>query len=93
MSEKITDKELLAMCNLSNLKMEFANLIKKTIQEGTKENYTNHTIYSLLKNELEEIEKYDKWKKDFDSKNKIRYQTGNSTYEVTMKNANKIYEN
>lgn len=26
MSENITDKELLAICNLSNLKMEFANL-------------------------------------------------------------------
>ena len=27
--ENITDKELLAICNLSNLKMEFANLIDK----------------------------------------------------------------
>lgn len=26
---EITDKELLAICNLSNLKMEFANLIEK----------------------------------------------------------------
>ena len=25
---QITDKELLAICNLSNLKMEFANVIK-----------------------------------------------------------------
>lgn len=86
----ITDKELLAICNLSNLKMEFANLIAKSDDNG--KILSNHTIYSLLKNELEEIEKYDKWKKDFDSKNKIRYQTGNSTYEVTMKNANEIYE-
>lgn len=48
----ITDKELLAICNLSNLKMEFANLIEKeetkTIEKnGKKETvkiYTNHTI-------------------------------------------------
>ena len=52
----ITDKELLAICNLSNLKMEFANLIEKeetkTIEKnGKKETvkiYTNHTIYSLI---------------------------------------------
>ena len=57
----ITDRELLAICNLSNLKMEFANLIEKeetkTIEKnGKKETvkiYTNHTIYSLIKNELE----------------------------------------
>lgn len=32
---EITDKELLAICNLSNLKMEFANLIEseRTIDE------------------------------------------------------------
>ena len=44
----ITDKELLAICNLSNLKMEFANLVKQTVQSGTEVIYTNHTIYSLL---------------------------------------------
>ena len=57
----ITDKELLAICNLSNLKMEFANVIKEEKEEIVKENgedvrkkiYTNHTIYSLIKNELE----------------------------------------
>ncbi len=47
----ITDKELLAICNLSNLKMEFANIIKK------KE--TIHTIYSLLEKEVKSIEKND----------------------------------
>lgn len=43
----VTDKELLAICNLSNLKMEFANVIKSVdIDKITnKENYTNHTIY------------------------------------------------
>ena len=65
----ITDKELLAICNLSNLKMEFANIIKgyKTEQkynEITKKTeevkiYTNHTIYSLLKKE------YDRFKENF----------------------------
>ena len=48
----ITDKELLAICNLSNLKMEFANVIKEEKEEIVKENgedvrkkiYTNHTI-------------------------------------------------
>ena len=52
MSENITDKELLAICNLSNLKMEFANLVKQTVQSGTEAIYTNHTIYSLIENEL-----------------------------------------
>ncbi|WP_300342532.1 hypothetical protein, partial [Fusobacterium sp.] len=61
--ENITDKELLAICNLSNLKMEFANLIEKeetkTIEKnGKKETvkiYTNHTIYSLLEKEIDAI--------------------------------------
>ena len=52
MSENITDKELLAICNLSNLKMEFANLVKQTVQSGTETIYTNHTIYSLLEKEV-----------------------------------------
>lgn len=63
MSENITDKELLAICNLSNLKMEFANLVKQTVQSGTETIYTNHTIYSLIKNELEGIEKRKEKKK------------------------------
>ena len=52
---QITDKELLAICNLSNLKMEFANVIKSvdTDKITNKEIYINHTIYSLIKNELE----------------------------------------
>ncbi|WP_291254973.1 hypothetical protein [Fusobacterium sp.] len=40
----ITDKELLAICNLSNLKMEFAN-IGKDIDEQAKEILSYHTIY------------------------------------------------
>lgn len=45
----ITDKELLAICNLSNLKMEFANLI--FIEPDTKI-LRNHTISSLLDKEI-----------------------------------------
>ena len=55
MENNISDKELLAICNLSNLKMEFADLVnksgKKDIDDNV-ENYTNHTIYSLIENEL-----------------------------------------
>ena len=47
--EKITDKELLTICNLSNLKMEFAKL---TYFDTRKNIYTNHTIYLLIENEL-----------------------------------------
>ena len=55
----ITDKELLAICNLSNLKMEFANLKKdiETTEDSQGENYTNHTIYSLLNSEYNAINK------------------------------------
>lgn len=64
----ITDKELLAICNLSNLKMEFANLIEKFEEKedpNVKGNkikiYTNHTIYSLIKNELEVLKLQEKY--------------------------------
>ncbi|WP_349764404.1 hypothetical protein [Fusobacterium sp. SYSU M8D902] len=39
---KITDKELLAICNLSNLKMEFAKI---TYEDDYTKKLTNHTIY------------------------------------------------
>lgn len=53
----ISDKELLAICNLSNLKMEFADLkiIAKTKEDKEKNNDRNHTIYSLLEKEIESI--------------------------------------
>lgn len=59
----ITDKELLAICNLSNLKMEFADVAKDKDREG--KILSNHTIYSLLKNEYDGIEERKKigWKK------------------------------
>ncbi|WP_349764406.1 hypothetical protein [Fusobacterium sp. SYSU M8D902] len=42
----ITDKELLAICNLSNLKMEFANLTYQTSEsKSSKKILSNHTIY------------------------------------------------
>ena len=59
---KVTDKELLAICNLSNLKMEFANYIKKAEKIKNPNNpseeieiLTNHTIYSLLDKEYNAI--------------------------------------
>ena len=49
---KITDKELLAICNLSNLKMEFADV---ALERDLKGNIlSNHTIYLLIENELNE---------------------------------------
>lgn len=54
----ITDKELLTFCNLANLEMEYANIIKsisytpvyneKGEVTGQNENITNHTIYTFL---------------------------------------------
>ncbi|MGL5613900.1 MAG: hypothetical protein ACRDC1_16415, partial [Cetobacterium sp.] len=43
----ITDKELLTFCNLTNLKMEYANL-GKVRDDRTQEILVYHTIYSLL---------------------------------------------
>ncbi|MGL4866906.1 hypothetical protein [Cetobacterium sp.] len=41
----ITDKELLTFCNLTNLKMEYANL-GKVRDDRTQEILVYHTIYS-----------------------------------------------
>ena len=57
---EITDKELLAICNLSNLKMEFADVVKEKQRVPDPNNngkfiekiLSNHTIYSLIENEL-----------------------------------------
>ena len=48
----ITDRELLAICNLSNLKMEFANLKQdtETTESYDNKNLSNHTIYLKFKN-------------------------------------------
>ena len=58
----VTDKELLSICNLSNLKMEFANL--KFIEPDTKI-VRNHTISSLLEAEREAILNNDDSKRVF----------------------------
>lgn len=49
---KVTDKELLTFCNLTNLKMEYANL-KYSVKDKTTDDIIsrNHTIYSLLHGE------------------------------------------
>ncbi|WP_187107581.1 hypothetical protein [Fusobacterium ulcerans] len=55
---EITDKELLAICNLSNLRMEFANIIESETTETVEINgkkevkkiLSNHIIYLNLKN-------------------------------------------
>ena len=56
---EITDKELLAICNLSNLRMEFADLNKNKAERSEDEKdekvLSNHTIYSLLEKEIESI--------------------------------------
>ncbi|MHD0316831.1 hypothetical protein [uncultured Fusobacterium sp.] len=46
---EITDKELLAICNLSNLRMEFADVVKERDQ-NTQKVLSNHTIYLNFKN-------------------------------------------
>lgn len=59
----VTDKELLTFCNLTNLKMEYANLIKEYKEgpvdaQGNKTDIAvNHTIYSLLEKEVLGIDK------------------------------------
>ena len=56
MENRITDRELLSICNLSNLKMEFANLIYEEIESKTgKPKERNHTISSLLDKEINAI--------------------------------------
>lgn len=50
---EITDKELLAICNLSNLKMEFADIAKEIDDEGNI--LSNHTIYSILDKEYKRL--------------------------------------
>ena len=49
---EITDKELLAICSLSNLKMEFAETTYKDEISGKER---NHTISSLLDKEINAI--------------------------------------
>lgn len=66
MSNLVTDKELLAICNLSNLKMEFAD-VAKTRDQQTNEILSNHTIYSLLNEEIIRM----KTRTEFELSNKV----------------------
>lgn len=50
---EITDKELLSICNLSNLKMEFADIALERDLKGKILGY--HTISSLLDKEINAI--------------------------------------
>ena len=59
---EITDKELLAICNLSNLKMEFAETVYKDEISGEER---NHTISSLLEKEYNAIKEKDIDKRAF----------------------------
>ena len=65
MEKGITDKELLAICNLSNLKMEFANLTYEETESKTGYKIVrNHTISSLFEKEKEAILNKKNTKKD-----------------------------
>lgn len=44
----ITDKELLTICNLANLEMEYANLQYDDTSESGKSTKRNHTIYTIF---------------------------------------------
>ena len=91
---EITDKELLAICNLSNLKMEFADLENKEAKEDIdNENKVsrNHTISSLLEAEKEAILNNDDSKRVFilekeeeNQENKIEIETDKRIYKKNM---------
>ena len=71
---KITDKELLAICNLSNLRVEFANLIGRIERDPVtnKEIVTNHTIYSLLEKECNGLKIREAWEKKWREENPLK---------------------
>lgn len=74
MSE-ITDKELLAICNLSNLRMEFAKIKYK---ETDTENEINHTIYSLLEKECNGLKIREEWEKKWREENLLKIELNGS---------------
>ena len=50
---KVTDKELLTLCNLSNLRLEFGNF--KISREWEDEEVQDHTIFSFIDQEYNSI--------------------------------------
>lgn len=90
---EITDKELLAICNLSNLKMEFADLENKEAKEDIdNENKVskNHTISSLLDNEIAGMKKRKEKKREYD--NQIYPRLKELSKEVTSDNVREVQE-
>lgn len=77
---EITDKELLAICNLSNLRMEFANIIESETTETVEINgkkevkkiLSNHTIYSLLEKECNGLKIREEWEKRLREENPLK---------------------
>lgn len=65
----ITDKELLAICNLSNLRMEFAE--KNYTNQYTRK-LSNHTIYSLLEKECNGLKIREDWEKKWREENPLK---------------------
>ena len=66
---EITDKELLTICNLSNLKMEFADIAFERNLKGEILSY--HTIYSLLKKECKGLKIREDWEKKWHEENPL----------------------
>ncbi len=83
----ITDKELLAICNLSNLKMEFAETVYKDEVSGEER---NHTISSLLDNEIAGMKKRRAKKKEYD--NQIYSRLKELSKEVTSDDIREVQE-
>lgn len=84
---EITDKELLAICNLSNLKMEFAETVYKDEVSGEER---NHTISSLLDNEIAGMKKRRAKKKEYD--NQIYSRLKELSKEVTSDDIREVQE-
>ncbi|WP_278571775.1 hypothetical protein [Fusobacterium ulcerans] len=83
---EITDKELLAICNLSNLRMEFANIIESETTETVEINgkkevkkiLSNHTIYSLLEKECNGLKIREEWEKKWREENLLKIELNGS---------------
>lgn len=80
----ITDRELLAICNLSNLKMEFADIVDKR-EKDTGEILSNHIIYSLLEKEYRGIKIREEWEKKWREENPLKLEIDESKRETTAK--------